>query len=263
MSDTRDIPAVSLRCGSQLPMIGFGTWPLRGHPAHAAVSAALAAGYRHIDTATMYGNEAEVGRALADSGVSRDEVFLTTKLRPSDAGHERSILRKSLRSLGTEYVDLWLVHWPPPRPQLRRQVWNEMLGIRAEGLVREIGVSNYTLGQIDDLIADSGEAPAVNQIHWNPQRYDAQFLAGHRARGIVLEGYSPLKDTDLADPVIAQIASASGVSPAQVVLRWHVEHEIPVIAKSANPGRMAANLDLFGFSLTAEQVARIDGLADS
>ena len=214
MSDTRDIPAVSLRCGSQLPMIGFGTWPLRGHPAHAAVSAALAAGYRHIDTATMYGNEAEVGRALADSDVSRDEVFLTTKLRPSDAGHERSILRKSLRSLGTEYVDLWLVHWPPPRPQLRRQVWNEMLGIRAEGLVREIGVSNYTLGQIDDLIADSGEAPAVNQIHWNPQRYDAQFLAGHRARGSAAasDAYFPFPDglLVLAEAGVSAVAEPGG-----------------------------------------------------
>ena len=259
MSKTSDVPAVDLGGGVAMPVVGFGTSPLRGRQACIAVRAALDAGYRHIDTATMYGNEAEVGSALRDSGLDRGEVFLTTKLRPSDAGRERAILRKSLRALGTDYVDLWLVHWPPPRAQLRRQVWNEVLAVQADGLARAVGVSNFSLVQLDELI--SGERPAVNQIHWNPMRYDAAVLAGHRERGIVLEAYSPLKDTDLGHPVLAEIAANHKATPAQVVLRWQLEHQVPVLAKSAHPDRLAANLDLFGFSLTPGEVVRIDALA--
>jgi 2,5-diketo-D-gluconate reductase A len=261
MSDTRDVPAAVLPGGAAMPMVGFGTWPLRGRQACAMVRAALDAGYRHLDTATMYGNEAQVGSALRDSGLDRREVFLTTKLRPSDAGRERAVLRKSLHALDTDYVDLWLVHWPPPRRQLRRQVWNEVLAIQAEGLARAVGVSNFSLAQIDELIFDGAAAPAVNQIHWNPRRYDPSVLAGHRDRGVVLEAYSPLKDTNLGDPVLAEIAAGHQKTPAQVVLRWQLEHEIPVLARSANPDRIVANLDLFSFSLTATEIARIDGLA--
>ena len=140
-------------------------------------------------------------------------------------------------------------------------VWREFLELRDEGLVRAVGVSNYSLRQIDELISATGEAPAVNQIHWSPRRYDAELLDGLRERGVVVEGYSPLKDTNLRDPVLADIAAAHGVTPAQVVLRWHLEHEIVVIPKSADPGRMAANLDLFGFSLDPAEVSRIDALA--
>src|ERR1017187_1162436 len=261
MSDTRDVPAISLRGGAQLPTVGLGTWPMRGHQAHAAVSAALAAGYRHIDTATMYGNEVAVGRALRDSGLDRGEVFITTKVRPTDAGRARSVLRASLRALETGYVDLWLVHWPPPQPRLRRMIWNEVLEVQAEGLARSVGVSNHSLAQLDDLSTESGETPAVNQVRWSPTRYDPRTLAGHRVRGIALEGYSPLKDTNLDHPVLVNVASAHGVSPAQVVLRWHLEHEIPVIPKSVDPARIAANIDLFSFSLTAPEVGEIDGLA--
>jgi 2,5-diketo-D-gluconate reductase A len=263
MSDTRDIPAVPLRGGAQMPTVGFGTWPMRGHQAHAAVTAALAAGYRHIDTATMYGNEVAVGRALQDSGLRRDEVFITTKVRPTDAGKARSVLRASLRALSTDYVDLWLVHWPPPQPRLCRMIWNEVLEVQAEGLARSVGVSNYTLAQIDNLAADSGQTPAVNQIRWSPVRYDARVLADHRQRGIVVEGYSPLKDTDLGHPVLAEIAAAHEVTPAQVVLRWHLEHEIPVIPKSVDPDRINTNLDLFTFSLTRPEIEQIDALAGS
>ena len=261
MSDTRQIPAVSLRGGAQMPMVGFGTWPMRGHQAHAAVTAALAAGYRHVDTATMYGNEVAVGRALRDSGLDRGEVFITTKVRPTDAGRARSVLRTSLRALDTGFVDLWLVHWPPPQPRQCRMIWNEVLQVQADGLARSVGVSNHSLAQIDDLAAHSGQTPAVNQIRWSPMRHDARTLAGHRERGVVLEGYSPLKYTDLGHPVLAVIASAHGVTSAQVVLRWHLEHEITVIPKSVDPARIAANLDLFGFSLSPREVAEIDGLA--
>jgi 2,5-diketo-D-gluconate reductase A len=263
MSDAPEVPLVPLPGGGQMPIVGLGTWRLGGDDAETAVTAALATGYRHIDTAVMYGNELEVGRALAASGLGRDEVFLTTKLRPSDAGREADVLRKSLRDLRTEYVDLWLVHWPPDHAYDRRALWNEVRRIRDEGLVKDIGVSNFELSQIDDLIESTGEAPAVNQIRWSPSWYDSDVLTGHKARGIPVEGYSPLKDTDLADPVITEIAGAHGVTPAQVVLRWHLEHGITVIPKSQRAERMAANLNLFGFSLTEPEVARMDQLGSS
>jgi 2,5-diketo-D-gluconate reductase A len=256
------IPSVTLP-GGQMPQVGFGTWKLRGDQARAAVAAALSAGYRHIDTATMYGNEQEIGDALTASGVDRADVFLTTKIRPSDLGQERAVLRRSLRSLRTDYLDLWLVHWPPSRRAARRQLWNELLAVQAEGYVRDVGVSNYRLAEIDELTTETGQAPAVNQVDFGPRRYDARLLAGHAERGIAVEGYSGLKNTDLGDPVLATIAAAHGVTPAQVVLRWHLEHDVTVIPKSATPDRIAANIDLAGFRLTAEDVAAIDSLAGS
>jgi len=260
MTDATDVPEVTLARDVAMPMMGFGTWPLRGHKACEAVRTALQAGYRHVDTATMYANEADVGHAVSDSGLLRQEVFLTTKLRASDAGRPREVLTSSLRALGTDYVDLWLVHWPP-RGKASVQVWREFLALRDEGLARAVGVSNYSLAQIDELVEATGEAPAVNQIHWNPRRYDAGLLEGLRLRGVVAEGYSPLKDTNLNDPVLTEIAWAHSVTPAQVVLRWHLDHGIAVIVKSADPKRMAANLNLFGFSLDADELAQIDGLA--
>ena len=260
MSEASNVPAVGLPGGADLPMVGLGTWQLTGDHAEAAVTAALAAGYRHIDTAVMYGNEAEIGSALGASDLAREEVFLTTKIRPSDLGHEAAVLRRSLRALRTDYVDLWLVHWPPQRPDQRRQLWNGVRKLRDEGLVRAIGVSNYDLSQIDDLTEWSGEGPAVNQVRWSPALYDPEVLVGHKARGVVLEGYSALKDSSLTDPVVAEIAAAHGVSAAQVILRWHFEHGIPVIPKSERPERLAANIDLFGFNLTQAEMARIDGL---
>ena len=259
MTEAPAVPAVTLPGGVAMPMVGLGTWQLRGRAGYQAIMAAFAAGYRHIDTATMYGNEADVGRALADSGLHRDEVFITTKLPSGRAGHERATLAASLRALGTSHVDLWLVHWPPPARKLCA-VWREFLALRDEGRVRAIGVSNYSLEQIDRLVEGTGVAPAVNQIPWSPARYDAALLAGHRERGVVVEGYSPLKGASLGSPVLAEIAAAHGVSPAQVVLRWHLEHEIVTIPKSSDPGRIAANIDLLGFSLTPDEVTRIDGL---
>jgi diketogulonate reductase-like aldo/keto reductase len=244
-----------------MPQVGFGTWKLRGDQARAAVTAALSAGYRHIDTATMYGNEQEIGDALAASDTDRADVFLTTKIRPSDLGQERAVLRRSLRALGTDYLDLWLVHWPPSRTSERRQIWNELVAVQAEGYVRDIGVSNYSLSEIDELTKATGRPPAVNQVDFGPRRYDARLLAGHAERGVAVEGYSGLKNTNLGDPVLARIAAAHGVTPAQVVLRWHLEHDVTVIPKSATADRIAANIDLSGFRLTAEDVAAIDSLA--
>jgi 2,5-diketo-D-gluconate reductase A len=259
MTVPTEIPAVTLAGDVTMPMVGFGTWPMKGHQACEAVLTALRAGYRHVDTATMYANESEVGHALRDSGLPRQDVFLTTKLRAADSGREREILARSLRSLGTDHLDLWLVHWPP-RGRASVSTWRQMLALREEGLTRAVGVSNYSLALIDELVRATGEAPAVNQIHWNPRRYDAGLLRGLRQRGVAVEGYSPLKDTNLNDPVLTEIAWAHSVTPAQVVLRWHLEHDIAIIPKSAEPKRIAANLDLFGFSLDLAEVARIDGL---
>ncbi|MGO8956811.1 MAG: aldo/keto reductase [Streptosporangiaceae bacterium] len=260
MTTPGEVPSVALPGGRQLPLVGFGTWKLRGRAAHDAVVAALAAGYRHLDTATMYGNEAEVGQALRDSGIDRAEVFLTTKIRPSDGGRAGAVLQASLRALGTDYLDLWLVHWPPARIADNRQLWHELVAFQAAGQVRDIGVSNYDLDQLDDLKAASGRAPSVNQVHWSPARFDPAILAGHQRRGVTLEGYSPLRDTNLDDPALTKIAAAHGVTAAQVVLRWHLEHGIPVIPKSSQPDRVRANFDLFGFRLSPAEVASIDAL---
>jgi 2,5-diketo-D-gluconate reductase A len=259
MTEGQEIPSVTLQGGARMPLLGFGTWQLRGQRAYDAVRTALDAGYRHIDTAAIYGNEAEVGHALRDSGLDRRDLFVTTKLPPSSAGQERATLAASLRGLDTDYVDLWLVHWPPVARQLV-PVWREFLALRDEGKARAVGVSNYSLDQIEVLIRTAGHAPAANQIPWGPTLHDPDGLAASRDLKVVVEGYSPLKNTNLADPVLADVAARHGVTPAQVVLRWHIEHGVAVIAKSADPGRIAANIDLFGFALTPGEIARIDGL---
>jgi len=258
VASNHDIPAMTLAGGVAMPAVGLGTWRLRVRQAYESVRFALETGYRHIDTATLYGNEAEIGRALHDSGVDRREVFVTTKLPAGNVGRERETLAASLRALGTGYVDLWLVHWPP-RGSARPRTWREFVAARDEGLTRAVGVSNYGIGQIDELVDATGQAPAVNQIPWSPRRHDPALLAAHRARGVVVEGYSPLKGTDLRAKVLVEIATKHAVTPAQVVLRWHVEHGIVVIPKSQQRARIASNLDLFGFSLEPSEIARIDG----
>jgi 2,5-diketo-D-gluconate reductase A len=254
-----EIPVVDLGRGVAMPMVGFGTWQIQGQQAYRSVQYALQVGYRHIDTATMYRNEDQVGRAIADSGLDRSDVFVTTKLQPGHAGRARATIAGSLRALGTDYVDLWLVHWPPRR-QGSLPLWREFLAIRDEGLCRVVGVSNYSVAQIDELIEATGERPAVNQIPWSLPRYDPALLAAHAQRGVAVEGYSSLKGTRLRNPVLAEIARSHGVTPAQVVLRWQLELGIIVIPKSVRPERIESNLDLFGFSLTAEEMARLNQL---
>jgi len=253
-------PTVGLDGGVDMPMVGFGTWQVRGDKGYDAIRHALQVGYRHIDTATIYGNEADVGRAVRDSGLSRTDVFITTKIPPERAGRERDTLSASLRALRTEYVDLWLVHWPPGG-QGRPDMWRALVAARRDGLARAVGVSNYSTAQIDELIDATGETPAVNQIPWSPWEHSAARLAELRARNVVLEGYSPFKRSDLQDPVLREVAAGHRVTPAQVVLRWHVEHGIVAIPKSTNPERLRSNLDIFGFTLSADEMARIDALS--
>lgn len=260
MTGSTDDRSVLLPSGAAMPLLGLGTWQLRGEQGYAAVRHALEVGYRHIDTATVYRNEAEVGRAVKDSGVPREQVFITTKLPPDDAGRERETLQASLDALGTDHVDLWLVHWPPDE-KAGVGTWEQLLTLRELGLAGDVGVSNYSPAQIDELVDTTGVAPAVNQIKWSPSLFDARRLAHSRERGVVLEGYSPFKAGRLDDPVLEEIAAAHGVSPAQVVLRWHIEHDVVCIPKSARPERIESNFDVFGFSLSADEIARIDALS--
>jgi 2,5-diketo-D-gluconate reductase A len=255
-----DSPTVTLAGDIPMPLVGLGTWQMRGHTAYDAVRYALTVGYRHLDTATAYRNEAEIGRAVRDSGIPRAHVFITTKLPPEHAGRERRTMEASLAALGTDYVDLWLVHWPPG-DRAGVDVWRQLLDIREAGSARAVGVSNYSPGQLDELIEATGVAPAVNQIRWSPQLYDTRRLEHSRSRGVVLEGYSPFRAGRLDVPTLQDIASAHGVEPAQVVLRWHIQHDIPVIPKSARAERIASNFDVFRFSLDSAEMARIDALS--
>jgi 2,5-diketo-D-gluconate reductase A len=253
-------PNVDLTKDVSMPLVGFGTWQLSGDAAYTATRAALDVGYRHIDTATLYGNEREVGRAIVDSGVDRDDIFVTTKLPPDRRKKVRETIEESLKLLRLDRVDLWLIHWPPHEDAIP-QTWGEFIDARDAGLTRTIGVSNYELGQLDTLIETSGEAPVLNQIDWSPTKYDPKTVEGHRQRGVVLEGYSPLKKTNLKAKPLVEIAEAHGVTPAHVVLRWHVEHGIPVIPRSSKPERVAANFDIFGFQLSPAEVARVDAMS--
>ena len=251
--------AVEIAPGVQMPLLGFGTWQIRGATAAKAVADALALGYRHVDTAQMYGNESQVGRALAESGLGRDEVFVTTKLWPDRAGRERETLEESLEALGLDAVDLWLIHWPV-NGGAAPHVWEHFIEARRDGLARAVGVSNYEVAQLDELARSTGCMPAVNQIEWGPAMYDASLAAAHRERGVQLEGYSPLRTTNLRDRRLGRIASAHGVTPAQVVIRWHLEHRFVVIPKSSHRERIAENADILGFELTADELAELDAL---
>jgi diketogulonate reductase-like aldo/keto reductase len=255
------IPAAQLPGGGSMPLLGFGTWQITGSQCYDAVRTALAVGYRHLDTATVYRNEEEVGRALADSGVPREEVFVTTKVPPG-ARDPRHTLDESLRKLGLDAVDLWLIHWTEGGG-IHEDLWKVLLEAQQAGTVRDVGVSNYTLDQIDRLVDATGRQPAVNQIEWAPTLYDEDVARGHEQHGIVLEGYSALKNTDLDDPVLRGIAEAHGVTTAQVLLRWHLDHGFVAIPKSVTPERIEANFALTGFSLDEAELHRIDGLARS
>jgi 2,5-diketo-D-gluconate reductase A len=253
-----------------MPLLGFGTWQLTGRTAQDSVREALQAGYRHIDTATMYGNEQQVGAALKESGLARDDVFITSKLPPDRFGkygvdlrlrgrRARGTLEQSLEQLGVSQLDLWLVHWPP-RSGVGAPLWEQFLTARAEGLVRDIGVSNYSLEQVDELTARTGVAPAVNQIRWSPSLFDRAVLDGHRERGVVLEGYSGLKGGVLTHPTVVQIADRLGRTPAQVVIRWHMDHSVVVIPRSRDPQHIRTNAEVSGFRLSESDLAALDAL---
>lgn len=252
-------PTVGLANGPQMPLLGFGTWQIPNSEATAATTEALEAGYRHIDTATGYQNEAGIGKALAAAALPRESVFVTTKMPPDNVGRERQTLEESLSKLGLDHVDLWLIHWPPNR-QATPQAWEQFVAAQQDGLATSIGVSNYSLDQIDELITATGVAPAVNQIRWSPAIYDSAVASGHADRKVVLEGYSPFRAANLDDPTLVSIAEAHGVNTAQVIVAWHVKHQFVVIPKSTHPERIISNAAGVTVDLTDDDVARIDAL---
>jgi 2,5-diketo-D-gluconate reductase A len=258
------VPAVPLRDGTSIPQVGFGVFKVDDAGAEAAVGHALAAGYRMIDTAKLYGNEAGVGRAVRASGLPREDVYVTTKLWNDDQGRERTLaaFEASVARLDLGVPDLYLIHWPFPGQDLYVETWRTLVELRDAGRVRSVGVSNFTRAHLRRVVDDSGEVPVLNQVELHPYLQQRELRAFHAEHGIVTEAWSPLgRDTGLLDdPVIVDVARAHGVTPAQAVLRWHLELGTVVIPKSVTPERIRANLDVLGFSLTAEDHERIAGL---
>ncbi len=252
--------SVRLGFGLELPMIGFGTFPLRGETARRAVESAIALGYRSVDTAMRYRNEDAVGAAVAEARATGTDVLVTTKLATDQVGHEREALLGSLRRLRLSRVDLWLIHWPPGG-SAGVGSWRELIRARDDGLVSAIGVSNYSIAQIDRLIESTGTAPDLVQRSWGPNEFDENYLAACAERGIMLCAHSPLRTTPLDHPVLVETARRHGRTPAQVILRWDLQHGVAAVPKSAEPARMAENLDVFGFRLADEEMRAIDALA--
>ncbi len=253
---------VTLRGGVEMPRFGLGVWQSApGEETRRAVAAALDCGYRLVDTARAYRNEADVGAAIRESGVARREVFVTTKLWNADHGYDKALraIDQSLASLGMEQVDLYLVHWPVEG--LRRDTWRAMEKILADGKARAIGVSNYVIRHLDELLAHAKEPPSVNQVEFNPFLNQRALLGHCRANGIQLEAYGPLARAHrMDDPSVAAVARKHGRTPAQVLLRWGLQHDLVVIPKSVRPERIRENADVFGFALDAADLAKLDAL---
>ena len=251
-----------LNNGVEIPYLGLGVY-LAGPGAGTrnAVQHALQAGYRHIDTASSYGNEQEVGIALQKSRIPREEIFITTKLWNSDHGYDETIqaCRESLMTLGLSYMDLYLIHWPVEK--LRNETWKAMIALQEEGKCRAIGVSNYTIRHLEELLADSPVVPAVNQVEFSPFLYQKDLLDFCRSCGIQLEAYSPLtRGKKLNHPTITSIADRYGKTLAQIMIRWPLQHNVVVIPKSANQRRIYENADVFDFEISSEDLALLDSL---
>jgi 2,5-diketo-D-gluconate reductase A len=258
------IPSYPLNDGNRIPAIGFGTYPLRGANGEAAIVSAIEIGYRLVDTAVNYLNEREVGRAIARSGVPREELQIATKLPGRDHGYERTLVsfEESRIALGLEYVDLYLIHWPNPSVGNFGESWRAMVELRDRGVVRSIGVSNFTEAFLTRIYDETGVMPAVNQVELHPFFPQVDLRAFHEAHGIRTESWSPLgKNAPVFQQrPIVDAAERYGVTPAQVVLRWHVQLGAVPIPKSADPDRQRSNLDVFGFELADDELAAITAL---
>jgi 2,5-diketo-D-gluconate reductase A len=256
-------PTVALRDGNTIPQLGLGVFQTPPETTAAVVQNALAAGYRHIDTAAVYVNEAGVGAALRASGVRREEVFITTKLSNADQGFDAALrgFDNSVKRLGLDYVDLYLIHWPSPRRDLFVQSWRALARLQEDGRVRSIGVSNFSAEHLQRIIEETGVIPVLNQIELHPRFQQRALVEKHAALGIKTECWSPLgQGKVLTDPLIGAIASRLERTPAQVIIRWHLDNGLIVIPKSVTPSRITANLGVFDFTLSAADLAAIAGI---
>jgi 2,5-diketo-D-gluconate reductase A len=259
-----DVPNIRLNNGVEIPQFGFGVFQIDPDETAAAVRTAFDAGYRHIDTAQMYRNEEGVGQAVRESGLPRDEVFVTTKLDNNRHGRDEAVaaLEESLKRLGLDHVDLFLIHWPRPQEGRFVETWQGFEQLLADGKARAIGVSNFQVPHLERLAAETGTVPAVNQIELHPQFPQAELRAYHRQNAIATEAWSPIAQGGelLQDPALGELARKYGKTPAQVVLRWHVQLGNIVFPKSVTPSRIAENIDVYDFALTPEDMRVIDGL---
>lgn len=256
-------PHVSFNDGHSIPQLGLGVWQTPDDVAVEAVSTALKAGYRHIDTAAVYQNEEGVGKGMRASGVAREDIFLTTKVWNDDQGFDQTLraMDASLKRLGTPYVDLYLIHWPSAYRGKYVETWKALIRLRDEGKARSIGVSNFEGTYLEELIAETGVTPAINQIQLHPRFQQKAMRDKHAKLGVITESWSPLgQGKMLSDAVIAEIAARHGKSPAQVIIRWHLDLGLVVIPKSVTPSRIVENFDVFDFTLSDEDKAAIAGL---
>jgi 2,5-diketo-D-gluconate reductase A len=265
MTSAASIPTVTLNDENTIPVIGLGVAELSDSETEQAVSTALEAGYRLIDTASAYGNEEAVGRAIAASGVPRDELFITTKLATEDQGFQASqdACTASIERLGLDYVDLYLIHWPGGDPGRYVDSWGGLMKRKQDGLTRSIGVSNFHAEDLSNVIELSFVTPAVNQIELHPLLNQAELRAVNAEYGIVTEAYSPLGVGKLLEnPTVASVAQAHGKTPAQALIRWSIQLGNIVIPRSANPERIKSNIDVFDFELTDDEMAALNALDD-
>jgi 2,5-diketo-D-gluconate reductase A len=257
---------VRLNDGKSIPRIGFGVWRLDEGKAPDVVAAAIEAGYRHIDTAQGYDNEAGVGEGIKRSGLPREDLFVTSKLRTSHQGFDKAqqSLKESLGRLKLDYLDLFLIHWPAPKHDRYAETWKGLIDAQKQGLVRSIGVSNFAAKHLDRIIGETGVTPAVNQIETNPGYQQTEQRVWNERHGIVTESYSPLGGDGaklLQDDVIKRIAKRLGKTPAQVVIRWHLENDLVVLPKTDSPDRARENIDVWDFELdrqTLDELAKLD-----
>lgn len=260
-------PTVPLNDGHYLPAIGFGTYPLRGSSGADAVASAIGAGYRSLDTAFNYDNEGTVGEGIRRSGIAREQLFVASKLPGRYHGNQTVIdaVQESIWRLGTDYLDLYLIHWPNPSVGRYVESWQALIEAREAGLVRSIGVSNFAEAHLAEIIRETGVTPAVNQIELHPYFPQTELRAINAAHGIVTEAWSPLakESSPSKEAAVVEAARAHGVTPAQVILRWNVQLGSVPIPKSVAPSRQAENLDVFGFELSDQEVAAITALGRS
>lgn len=255
------VPTINLNDGHTIPQLGFGVWQVPDGAVTQAVLTAFEAGYRSIDTAQGYGNEPGVGKAIAASGLPREELFITSKLRTRDQGYDPTLksFMGSLDRLGLDYLDLFLIHWPVPKHDRYSDTWKAFVQLQRDGRIRSIGVSNFLPEHLNRIIGDTGVTPAINQIELHPQFQQRDVRDIHAHHGIHIESYSPLGSGSglLGNAVINEIAKKHGRSPAQVILRWHLQQGLIVIPKSAHADRIASNIAVFDFKLDEDDMAKI------